>query len=199
MDVNLSEYYERQAGKRKMYDGGHVEFFMDLVPDVKESEAKGRPIYKEVESVRVKFPGSDEHVVVVEERHKQEYPDKYKAFKEGLSQPEEGTPLETWPMMTRPVVMELKHFGIRTIEQLSEITDEARRKLGPLGTWSKKAKEYLKAVNSGPNQAIALQEINEKLQAKIKKYEDQIELLIRRVESLEGNRFDGGRINRDVA
>ena len=46
MDVNLSEYYERQAGKRKMYDGGHVEFFMDLVPDVKESELRGGPFIK---------------------------------------------------------------------------------------------------------------------------------------------------------
>lgn len=198
MDIFLSDIHSKAHNTRKMYDGANIEFFMDLILDVRESEAKGRPIYREVESIRVKFPGTDETVVAVEERHKEHYPDKYKAFKEGQTQPEEGTALEAWAMISRPIVMELKHFGFRTIEQLAGATDETRRKLGPLGQWIKKAKDYMKAVESGPNLVVSLQQVNEQLEAKIKKYQDQIELLIRRVESLEGNRFDGGRISSDL-
>jgi hypothetical protein len=199
MDVDLNDYYARATGKKRMYDGAYVEFFLDLVEDIRESEKVGRPIYKEVESVKVKFPGMDETVVRVEQQHKDQYPEKYKAFKDGLTQPEEGTPLESWAMMPRPIVMEIKHFGVRTIEQLAASSDDARRKLGPLGNWIKKAKDHIKAASGGPNMVVALQQLNEQLEAKVRKYEDQIELLIRRVESLEGNRFDGGRINRDVA
>lgn len=146
-------------------------------------------------SVRVKFPGSDETVIPVEEKHKREYPEKWAAFTKNLEQPTEGTPLENWPMMTRPIVQELKHFGFRTIEQLAEGLDDAKRKLGPLGVWIKKAKEYLKAAQSGPNEVVKLREQLETAQARNKKLEEnQVELLIMRVESLEGNRFDGGRI-----
>lgn len=198
MDVNITDYYEQQSGRRKMYHGGHVEFFMDLVPDVRASEEAGRPKVKEVPSVRVKFPGCDETVVPVEEKHKHDYPEQYAAFMKNLEQPTEGTALENWPMMTRPIVQEMKHFGFRTIEQLASGTDEARRKLGPLGVWIKKAKEYLKAAESGPNEVVKLRDQLETAQARNKKLEDQVELLIRRVESLEGNRFDGGRIS-DIA
>jgi hypothetical protein len=199
MDISLREIESRMSGGRRMYDGANIEFFMDLVPDVRESEAKGRPIYREVESIKVKYPGMDETVVPVEPRHAEQYPEKYKAFKEGLAQPEEGTSLESWAMIPRSVVMEMKYFGIRTIEQLATVTDEARRKLGPLSTWVKKAKDYMKALESGPNLAVTLQQLNEQLETKVKKYQEQIELLILRVESLEGNRFEGGRINRDIA
>ncbi len=193
MEVNLTDYYERQSGNRKMYHGGHVVFFMDLVPDLRATEEKGRPVVKEVPSVRVKFPGCDETVVPISEQHMREYPEQYAAFMKNQEQPTEGTALEAWPMMSRPIVEELKHFGFRTIEQLAAGTDEARRKLGPLGTWVKKAKEYVKAAESGPNEVVKLKEQLESSQAKNRKLEDQVELLIRRVESLEGNRFDGGR------
>ena len=42
----------------------HVEFFTDAREDKKASRAAGRPIYKDVELVRIKFPGDNKRMLV---------------------------------------------------------------------------------------------------------------------------------------
>ncbi len=177
----------------KQYDGAHIQFKLEQVPDVKRSEAEGRPIYNEIEVIEVHYPGSDITVVPVNEIHKREYAEQYNAFKAGLEQPESGTPLEQWAPMPRNLVLELKHFGIRTVEQLAEASAEAQRKHGMLKQWMKKAKEWLAAANSTQSDVAKLKSQMEALETRLKKAMEMNEVLIQRIEATEGTRL------RDVA
>lgn len=177
----------------KQYDGAHIQFKLEAVQDIRRSEAEGRPIFNEIEIIEVHFPGCDITAVPVNELHKKEYAEQYAQFKAGLEQSTTGTPLEQWALLTKSQVYELKHFGIRTVEQLAEANAEVKRKHGAMHALSKKAKEWLAAANSTQSDVARLTSQVESLEAKLKKAMEMNEVLIQRIEATEGTRF------RDVA
>lgn len=187
MSINLDEYYSRN--RNKQYHGANVSFKRIDVPNPTKAEQLGRPVYEKRDFCVVTFPGKPAEFVEVTERHKQEYPAQWEAFQKGLEPPVEGFPLEQWPMMDRDTVEQLRAHGFKTVENLAECTDEVKRKIGPLSQWCKKAKKFLEAAGTGANEVARLQETVERLEARCKKQEDQIVLLIRRIEATEGTKI----------
>ena len=192
-DIDLDDYFARQSGQIKRFSGANVKFEYVWVPDQKKSLEEGRPIEREIERLSVHFPGADITVREVEERDKYEYKELYEAFREREKEPAEGTPLYNWTLIPRGIVNEMKFFGIKTVEALSVYKiDENSAHQAFLDKWQKRARKYLQAAKDAKNQVVSLSEINEQLEAKVKKLEQQVLLLLQRIEASEGVRLTNG-------
>lgn len=119
--VDLIAGNDRYADDHKLYP----HFFMKTVQDVIETEKQKRPIFKEVEYLRVMVPGDRGLQVfsVVDELAKQRFPRAYQAFKAGTADQTAGTPLEALPGITPSRAEEYRHIGIKTIELLASASD----------------------------------------------------------------------------
>lgn len=101
-----------------------VQFFTFAKQNNFKSEQAGRPIFDEVECVRIMTPGSrDIMVAKATMQYQMRFPKQYAAFKAGKDQPLEGTPLEEVPFLSVGQVAELKAINVRTLEQLAYMPD----------------------------------------------------------------------------
>jgi len=81
---------------------------------------------------------------------------------------------------------EFQYLGFKTVEQVANASDEARRKLGTLSKFIKMAKEYLDAANSDQNNVAKLRVQLDNYKEKYAKLEERVELLMQRIEANEG-------------
>lgn len=135
----------------------HVEFFQKDVPDVKASREAGREIRKDVDFIRIRFPGNNK--TVVEERadvksqrcpesgrwltYAERFPEHYARYREGREYIA-GTPLDALATLTAAQRANLRSYNVHTLEQLAAIDGPALKNLG-MGARAMKdqAKAYL--------------------------------------------------------
>ena len=166
--------------------GANVKFFYSYNENREKSLKEGRPIFDEIPSISIQWPGQDETVRRIEPQDIHDYPELYARFKAGSEPVTEGTPLAEWPMMSGSAMRELQYMGFKTVEQLSVATDDVKRKLGPLSKFAKLAKEWLDAANSDQNAVVKLKQQLELETKKRESLEHKLELLMQRVEANEG-------------
>jgi hypothetical protein len=171
---------------KKRYSGANVKFFYSYNENREKSLKEGRPIFDEIPSISIQWPGQDETVRRIEPQDIHDYPELYARFKAGSEPVLEGTPLAEWPMMSGSAMRELQYMGFKTVEQLSVATDDVKRKLGPLSKFAKLAKEWLDAANSDQNAVVKLKQQLELETKKRESLEHKLELLMQRVEANEG-------------
>jgi len=171
---------------KKRYSGANIRFFYAYNENAEKSRLEGRPIFDEIPSISIQWPGMDETVRRIEPQDIQDYPELYARFKAGSEPVTEGTPLAEWPMMTGSAMRELNYLGFKTVEQLAAATDEAKRKLGPLSKFVKLAQDWLAAAKSDQNEVMKLKQLLDGETARRKALEHKVELLLQRVEANEG-------------
>ena len=149
-------------------------FHMRAVEDKEASDAAGHPIFKDVPYVKVFAPGNSKEIpnFRVEQKHKDRWPEQWKAFELGEEAPLNGFPLDQWPQITRGACETLKGYGIRTVEELAASTDENARTMGAQYVGLRyQAEKFLKDHGSE--------------KARISELEGQNENLMKRLEALE--------------
>jgi len=171
---------------KRRYAGANVKFFYAYNENREKTLKEGRPIFDEIPSISIQWPGMDVTVRRIEPQDIQEYPEKYAAFKTGSEPVESGTPLSEWPPISGSVMRELQYLGFKTVEQLANATDEVKRKLGTAAQFVKVAKQWIEASNSSQSDVVRLQQQLEREQKRTEKLEEQVELLMQRVEGNEG-------------
>ena len=140
--------------------GLFVQFYFEPIKDEDESVKAGRPIFFDREYIKI-IPVGDKNTVVCEpvtEEHKQRWPIQYDSFKRQNQQPQEGTPLDQWPPLTKSQVLMFKAANVHTVEQLAAVSDGNLVNLG-MGARDlrEKAISYIKSADSfAPT--LALQE-----------------------------------------
>jgi hypothetical protein len=184
--VDWQNILSGNAQPKKRYSGANVKFLNVYNENRDKSLAAGRPVFDEVPSISIQWPGMDETVRRIEPRDIEEYPEKYQAFMRGNEPVESGTPLAEWPLMSGAAMRELQYLGFKTVEQLAEANDDVKRRLGPLAKFIKLAKEWLDASNSTQADVVKLKQQLEKEQSRTAKLEERLELLMQRVEASEG-------------
>lgn len=190
----------RSAGATRRRPGGPtVRFFNAYRQNPTKTREMGRPMYDEIPSISLKFAGRDETVRAITIDDQREYPELYKAFKAGSEPIEAGTPLKEWPMLAGSAMLELQHFGFRTVEQLAETPDDIKRRMGTLAVYVKRAQDWLDAANSPQNEIVALRESLESERQRTKKLEETLNLLIQRIDSTEGNDMFSKTVVADTA
>lgn len=139
--------------------GLFVQFYLEAVKDEEETLKAGRPIFFDREYIKI-IPVGDKNTVVCEpvtEEYKHRWPAQYAAFKAQQHQPQEGTPIDQWPPLTKSQVLTFKAANVHTVEQLANVSDGNLANLG-IGARElrEKAIAYLKTAE-GAAPTLALQ------------------------------------------
>src|SRR6266567_5625168 len=93
-----------QAGR----DSTIPRFHIEAIDDPAASAAAGRPIFRPQERVQLINPGNtNSPVEIVNDGHRERWPEHYARFKAGEEFSAEGTPLEQWPFLRKVNVLEL--------------------------------------------------------------------------------------------
>ena len=166
-----------------------VKFFHQSVVDKQATELEGRPIYKEIEYVKINIPGSREGVShPARKRDIDRFPRHYEAFKKRVEMPIEGTPLVEWPVISRSLAEELSFMNVKTVEQMAAIPDSNLGTFRGGQTYKRKAQEWL--AQSKRHATVA--EMETQLSARDKalddmeaRYESALEALQSRILQLE--------------
>ena len=151
---------------------------------------EGRPIFKEVEYVEIRIPGSRSVQACrpATEGDKQRFHRHYEAFKKRVELPEEGTLLAEWPQISRSQVEELKFFGVKTVENMANMSDTNATQFQGGYALRTRAKEWLEKADSS-----ALIAQKEAMEARIAELEADIKLL--RENALETDPEPGASTN----
>ena len=167
-----------QTGK----DSTIPRFHMEAVEDPVATAAQGRPIFFQQERVQFIQPGSSNSPVeIVNEGHRQRWPEQYAAFKKGEEWAVNGTPLEQWPFLRKVNVYELKALGIFTVEQCADLSDIACQNMGMGGmAIREQAKAYLSDADAMKivSQAMADKDAAETRAAHAEKRLNELEPLV---------------------
>jgi hypothetical protein len=158
-----------------------VKFFYRTRPDSVETQAQGRPIFKDVEYIDIRVPGSRGTSVCRPARpaDKQRFPEHYEAFKNRVEAPVSGTPLAEWALIPRSVVEQLSFANVKTVEQLAVLADSFAGQMHGGYGYKKMAKDYLERTGIDADKAVIddLKKQNEDLKAQLQDLTEKIESL----------------------
>lgn len=105
------------------------------------SEQEGRPIYDDVDMVRINVPGDALTTIeaIVREDHKRRFPLQWAIYKNQNSGDQllaGKTPLEHWPRLSPAQVAELKHLKFMAVEDIANASDTQLQAIGMCGGMS---------------------------------------------------------------
>ena len=153
---------EQQQQQVPNKHGLYAEFYMEAERDPVATLEAGHPKFRDVPYVRIMVPGDKSSIVCRPVRTGQlpnhdnnRFHNEYVAFLQGAETPMMGLPLAEWPLVTKSQVLELNHFGIKTVENLAELTDTNVQKFMGLVSLREKARTYIEASkNDAPFQQL---------------------------------------------
>jgi hypothetical protein len=160
----------------------HVEFFTDTTHNVRRSAEEGRPIYDDVENVRIRIAGDPKSVLVApansassmrdpmtNERltYAQLHRGPYEAFKRNEDYRGSGTPLSEITFLTASKRKELASFNIHTVEALAGLDGANLARLGMGGRELKTQAEAWLSKAAGSADITKLAAENETLRARL--------------------------------
>jgi hypothetical protein len=116
------------AGDRRTFPT----FFIEAVELPGESAAQGRPIYREIEYVKILIAGDSKTEVVrkVSDQIRRDYRAEYDHWKRTQQQAVTGTPLEQWPGASASFIKTCKHVNVFSVEALADLGDSHLSNLG---------------------------------------------------------------------
>lgn len=159
-----------------------VHFYKKALPHEFESQKQGRPIFYEVDFVRIQVPGDPTLAVdtPVREDHKQRFPLHWARYQNahGGDVKEVGTPLDQWPALNKAQVEELRAQKFTTIESIATASDAQLQRIGMTAGMSpfafrERAQRFLKVAH---DDAVANQ-AEERNKALEKQLQDQAEAM----------------------
>lgn len=159
-----------------------VEFYDEEVYNENQSLLTGRAIWDKAVFCKIIFP-ADRLKTFIEKvkmdddihgpSHPHRFPRQWAAYLAQHEQVPDGSPLETWPPMTKNRVKELKAMHIHTIEQIASLTDQNGPNIGM--DWRKLRDMAIATVkpNEGAAEISRLHKMVADLSAKIEAYSMQ--------------------------
>lgn len=159
---------QEDTGRYAMDNRLHVQFYSRAVPQSKLSEEAGRPIFADVDHVRIMTPGDKLNIIdrIASEDDKQRFAGHWEKYQGGRGEEIIGTRLEVVPWMTRSKVEEYKFFNLHTVEQLAHASDSVGSKFPSFHSDKQKAQQFLEATTGDS--------------ARIRELESQVQELMKR-------------------
>lgn len=109
-------------------------FYKKALPNNFKTEQEGRPIFDDVDMVKIYISGDSHNVIdtLVREDHKARFPREWANYmnKHGNDPHLSGTPLSQWPLITMSQAEELKALKFFTVENIAAASDAQLQKLG---------------------------------------------------------------------
>lgn len=146
-------------------DSLFVVFYMGVMKNDGKSDEAGRPIFDDVESVRIIVPGDRNNMVdrPASAQDKARFPKQYALFQQGRKEEDQitGTRLTEWPFLSRGQCEEFRYMGLRTVEQLAEVGDGVCAKVPGLTQLKRNAALWLDKAKAGAASAQAAKKMTE--------------------------------------
>ena len=155
-------------------------FYKKALPNNFKTEQEGRPIFDDVDMVKIYISGDSHNVIdtLVREDHKQRFPREWANYmnKHGNDPHLSGTPLSQRPLITMSQAEELKALKFFTVENIAAASDAQLQKLGMTAGMSPhafrdRAVNFLRVakdeadVNKNEEELRTLREENAKIKA----------------------------------
>ena len=161
---------QQQEADKKLY----VVFYKEAIKNESQSIAQGRPIFDEIDHIKIFSAGSrDTFVTEVNQGYIERFPVQWARYKANQDQTITGTPLSALPWMTIGQMAEFNALNVKTVEQLATLPDSVSSKFMGFQQIKQRAQTYLDASKEA---APAL-----KLQAELEKRDEQIAELTRMI------------------
>ena len=162
-------------------------------PNKEKSAEAGRPVFDEVEYLRIYAPGDRNNVVdcPVNETHRARFAAQYQRWLNGLQgEAKDGTPIEKWPECTRGDVESLKYLHVYTVEQLCTLDDNVLIRNPGLREMQKRARQWIDVAtrNAAASQLRAEKEKAEQANAAL---QNQLAEQAKRLAQLEERLLKG--------
>jgi hypothetical protein len=160
--MNFEDNQQADADKKLF-----VIFYKDAIKNEFKSTEAGRPIFDELDLVKIMTPGSrDTFVGDATEQYQKRFPDQWARYKAGQDQSMSGTPLNVLPWLSIAQIAEFKAMSCHTVEQLVSIPDNVSQKFMGYHGIKQRAQQYLDAAKDS---APLL-----KMEAELQKRDEQI-------------------------
>lgn len=157
-DPNL--FSRANAGDDSLF----VVFYMGVIQNEAQTTEQGRPIFDDVESVRIMVPGDRNNVIdrPASPQDKARFAKQYALFQQGRKEDDQitGTRLSEWPFLTRGQCEEFRYLGLRTVEQLAEVNDAVCAKVPGLNQLKRNAAIWLDKSKGAAEAAKTAKEID---------------------------------------
>lgn len=127
-------------------------FFIEPVENAAKTAEEGRPMFDEMECVRLFIAGDplSQAVNPVDASIKARFPAEYKRWKEDHEDRHiSGTPLRAWALLTPSQIKEFEAIGIFNVEGVASIADVNLSRSASLREWREKAIAYLAGAKDG--------------------------------------------------
>jgi hypothetical protein len=187
-NMGIRDPHTGRFKKHELYGGDlglNVKFSVESVFSPKETflATDGTKRYVDQDFITITIPGNSltEIHEQVSEFYKWRFPSEYAEFKKGTSSSMNGTALEMWPALHPAQITDLKHRGIRTIEQLANLSDSSSEVLRGFYSLKSKAKQFLedaKDKTSTENVRIQMEEQEARHKAELKAMEDRFAAML---------------------
>ena len=173
-DIANKEFTDASNPDRRLA----VRFYSKPVQNNFETRKQGKPVFMDVDMIRIEIPGDKNSVVDTFARpdHKDRFPLHWARYKNAHGDLQEtGTPLSHWQLITAAQAEELKAQKFRTVESIASASDAQLQSIGMVAgmaplSFRARAQAWLAAAKDS---AVVQQQSDE-----ILKKEKQIEDLI---------------------
>jgi hypothetical protein len=141
-EINFQDNQQSEADKRLL-----VVFYKEAIKNTFKSIEAGRPIFDEVDHVKIMTPGSRDtfttKVTGGDSEYPLRFPQQWARYKAGQDQEASGTPLNQLPWMSIGQIAELNAVGCKTVEQLVGMSDALSQKFMGHHQLKQRAQVYL--------------------------------------------------------
>ncbi len=176
----MEQKFDRNGGLVEFGDDQRlfVEFVSRSVQDEVQSRDAGRPVFVQVDYVRIRQPGERDEILRPAHRGDQRrFARRWQAYQEGRQELPNGTPLAILFPNNPEVVENLKYDKIFVVEQLAALNDTQIGNIGLGGRqFVDKAKAFLAAASNGKGLQELFAEVDQ-LAASITAKDKRIEAL----------------------
>jgi len=168
--MNFEDGQQSEADKKLL-----VIFYRDIQKNELKSTEQGRPIFDEIDVVKIMSPGQrDSFVGDATEQYQQRFPTQWARYKAGRDQGEgSGTPLNMLPWMSMSAVAEFKALNCHTVEQLVGMPDSVSQRFMGHHQIKQRAQAYLDASKD----AAPLMKLNAELEKRDDQLKQQAEVM----------------------
>lgn len=181
----IVEFYEDAILDEKATNGWTEEHFDYQTQQLKviRHPGAGREVWKSVDFVEIRIPMNLKEIRrrQVRESDKQKWPREWAAYQQTKTNPAFGTPLEKLPFLTKAQVLEFKGLGLKTAENVRDISDSDGQKYMGFQQLRKRVTDFLAAAEGNAPLASLRDEVSAK-EAENNALKVQIQELIARSE-----------------
>ena len=153
-----------------------VIFYKRAIKNEFKSTEAGRPIFDELDYIKILTPGSrDTFESEASPEYQNRFATQWAKYKSNQEQTVSGTPLSEVPWLTMAQVLELKGVNINSVEALAGVADSMAQKFMGINELKRRAQTYLDAAHDA---APLL-----KMQEELRKRDEQIAELRQMIEA----------------